>query len=367
VVVLQPNQQFHQLRCFLQEKGVKALENDFKVVVKVHPKYPNLHMLKYNQIESPMFEPAVQACRGIILDADNDWSPVCYVLNKFFNQQESNAATIDWSSVKTYTKEDGSLIQLFWYDDRWNMTTSGSPDGEGNVGDWNFTFNELFWQTWKELQYSLPHNKDLCYAFELCSKYNRIVVQHDKPRIVLLAARNIKLGVEVDPQGLAEKNGWECVQQHNLTNLPDIMSSLSTIDPYDKEGYVVCDKNFNRVKLKAPQYVAIHHVIGNMSKRNLLEVVRRGETEELLAHFPEFQKQFNEIREKYDSFVCEIEEEYEKIKDIDGQKEFAAKAVKSVVSGTLFGLRAGKFTSVRESFAKMYIRNLESLLGLNNE
>jgi hypothetical protein len=51
-----------------------------------------------------------------------------------------------------YAKEDGSLCQLFWYDNKWNIATSGSPDASGNVGDWGFTFEELFWKIWEKIK-----------------------------------------------------------------------------------------------------------------------------------------------------------------------------------------------------------------------
>ena len=65
----------HHLQETIRKKGLERITGHYKVNVKLHPKYPNLHMFKYSQIDSPMGSLVVQACRGIILDADNDWAP----------------------------------------------------------------------------------------------------------------------------------------------------------------------------------------------------------------------------------------------------------------------------------------------------
>src|SRR5277367_6643581 len=91
---------------YLSTHSLTELEAAFGIKAKRHAQFPNLVMLKYSQINSPMAEPVVQQCRGIILDQTNDWAVVSYPFDKFFNYGEPNAAAIDWPRAKVYEKLD---------------------------------------------------------------------------------------------------------------------------------------------------------------------------------------------------------------------------------------------------------------------
>jgi len=58
---------------FLRSGGtLEDLDTNWAISSKRHSEFPNLILLKYNQIESPFSEKIVQECRGIILDEDDD-------------------------------------------------------------------------------------------------------------------------------------------------------------------------------------------------------------------------------------------------------------------------------------------------------
>ena len=131
--------------------------------------YPNLVLLKYNQVESPFKENIVQECRGLILDENNNWELISYGFRKFFNAGEHLAAPIDWESAVIQEKCDGSYVCLYYYKDEWHVQTSGTPDASGQVGDTEFTFAELFWKVFKEKGHKLPEKElyHCCFVFEL--------------------------------------------------------------------------------------------------------------------------------------------------------------------------------------------------------
>ena len=150
-----------ELQKYLRSEGLDKLTETFNIKVNRHSDFSNLVCLKYSQIESPMGEIIVQQCRGIILDEDNNWKIVSYPFSKFFNYGEGHASQIDWSTAKVYEKLDGSLMTLYFYQGNWHAQSSGMPDAEGKVNVNEFTFRELFWQIWSELDYSLPLETDL--------------------------------------------------------------------------------------------------------------------------------------------------------------------------------------------------------------
>ena len=77
---------------YLIDFGLDTLQDQFKIKVRRHNKYPNLICLNYNQLESsPKDHPVVRECRGLILDEENNWFVVSYPYKRFFNYGELGA------------------------------------------------------------------------------------------------------------------------------------------------------------------------------------------------------------------------------------------------------------------------------------
>jgi hypothetical protein len=127
----------------------------------------------------------------------------------------------------------------------------------------------------------------------------------------------------------------------------------------------VCDAQFNRVKVKSPAYVALSHTKDSITKRSMLDIIRKNESREFLTYFPEYLQEFLDIKAKYQNYVGVIRAKYERIKDIADQKEFALKASSKTCSGILFGLRSGKFGSIEEGLAETNIKHLEKVLCID--
>jgi hypothetical protein len=354
-----------ELQNYLRQHGLDSLCSTYYIKSTRHRQYPHLVCLKYSQIESPMGEKIVQQCRGIILDSSQDWRIVSYPYNKFFNYGEHHADPIDWSSAKVYEKLDGSLMVLYFYDGEWRVQSSGTPDAGGEVNGFGFTFAELFWQVWNELKYNLPQETRQCFIFELMTPYNRIVVQQRKNHLVLHGVRNLDTLIESEPNLWANKYGWELVKSYALTSWTEVIKAAEKLEPMDSEGYIICDHNFNRVKVKSPQYVAISHLREGFSTRRMIEIILTNEGEEFLAYFPEWTELYQKIKDRYHSLIQEVEEVYRQYQHIETQKDFALAIKHLPYSGILFSLRSGKIASVKESLRSATIQKAEELLGLD--
>jgi hypothetical protein len=353
-----------QVQNFLRDGGtIELLKEKYAIDAKRHPSYNNLVLLKYSQIDSPFSEEIVRECRGLILDEANDWNVVCFSMGKFFNFGEGHAAKIDWTTARVAEKVDGSLCQLFVYDGRWMFATSGSPDGGGNVSDYSFSFNEFFWKTFTHKLPPVDCGK--CFWFELTSIFNKIVVVHPEPSITLLGGRDLTTMKELTVEE-AHKYFPDCkvAKQFPLTSFDEIIKSYETFSGLKQEGYVVCDGQFNRTKCKHPQYSAAHHLKDALgSRRAIVEIVRNGEIEEVIATLPEYTDILREAKSKFDALVLELESDYDKIKDEETQKSFAMTAVLSRCSSALFALRAKKVPSIKAHLKLINIDNVMRLLG----
>ena len=353
---------------FIKNNGLDALEKQFFIHVKRHGKYPNLVLLKYDQINSDFSQEMVRQCRGIILDETNDWKVVCYSYCKFANYGESYADKIDWENANVLAKEDGSLCQLFFYDNKWHVATSGDPSAGGQVNGFDYTFSELFWKVWNELGYILPDKQDnnKCYSFELLTPYNRIVVKHKVNRIVLHGIRNLSDLEQFLPNKI-NSNNWEIIKYFQINSIEEAIDKANNFNGLENEGFVIVDSvNFNRIKVKGKHYLTLAYLKESCgsSQRRLLELVRINEGVEFLTSFSEFSNDYYKIKFKYDILIKQIDSSYKMIEHISDRKIFASLATKNKYSGLLFNMKDKKINSFKEGLKDINIKVLEEWLDL---
>lgn len=352
---------------FLQAGGtIQELEKRYAIKAVRSTRHPSLILLKYNQLDSPMGEQIPQECRGLILDESKDWRVVSQSFRKFFNEGEGHAAEIDWATAKVQEKLDGSLCVIYHHMGAWHVQTSGHPDAAGKVGGEEFIFADLFWHTFHEHRWLLPNNTDLCVSFELMTKWNRVVVVHEKPTLRMIGVRNRRTGKELPLDVLGHL--YTPVREFPLQSLTDIRATFAHMEPLKQEGYVVVDGQFNRIKVKHPGYVAIHHLRDGCSRRRLVEIVQAGEVGEFLAYFPEWAQEFNAIQTGLTQLEAELVADYARIQPAcPVQKDFAHYALKTRCSAALFLLRAGKIATIGEYLRRMPPDHLLQMLGLKDK
>jgi hypothetical protein len=361
---------------YLREGGtLEQLEETYHIKAKVHPKFQNLVCLKYNQIESDFSIQLVRECRGIILDAQNNWSVVCYSFEKFLNYGELLANQIDWSTARVEEKVDGSLMQLYYYGGKWQVASSGTPDAGGFVmslqgQDSTQTFADLFWQSFKTLGIKEPDPLkywNYTFTLELCTPQNRVIVHHPQPKLVLLGVRNNTTLEQFRTEPFGQELGCPVIQTYDLTSWDQVLDHAKTLDPLQQEGFVVVNHDFSRVKLKTEQYVRIAHLRDSKcSPARLLEVVRANEGSEFLAYFPEWKPLYESICQKFETLAESVNLDYERLKSIQVQKDFALEAVKTRCSGALFQMRQGRVKTSHEFLRTMTLKNLAGLLNLSD-
>lgn len=374
--------------------------------------FPNLVQFSYDMIEAPKTHPIVMESRGIILDENDDWAVVAFPFTRFFNYGENNAEdAIDWKTAWVQEKVDGSLIILYHYGLMWHVATRGSCDAAGSVGDWThevkgveipWTFRDLFWSSaeyWKKgLCKSGDLNTQYTYMFELTSPFNRVVCNYTKIGEIPVARYNEETA-QYEQCGTIESDvtGYGCdgsritligvrdnvterelpldefrddfhyvVKEFPMTSFDEVLRSAAELDPMKQEGYVVVDGNFNRVKIKSPKYVLIHHLRDGFSERRLVNLVRMNEQGEFLTYYPEFKEKFHAYEEKYKNLLEQMETDWNHVNFYFGpnasQKEFALAALKTKVPSYLFSRRRELVQSPTEFLKDMNVLKLMELL-----
>lgn len=253
----------------------------------------NLYLFKYEQLAANWQESLTHECRGCILRfCNNEWNVVCRSFNKFFNRSEGHSGLHTDEALEKFIQDnpnaslreklDGSLMQI-WFDDRilrWRASSSGMITPL-NVGDNNFTFEELFWKTlWNNQQkkddiFKYVVKKNTTLIFELCTTYNRVVTKYPTNHVVLLAIRNNDTGDylpndEVDM--VAQKLDVVRPSEFSLSrlNIKDAQSLINFVEDrnnYDAkleypEGMILYNNGIPLAKIKRQEYLSLHSMIG---------------------------------------------------------------------------------------------------------
>lgn len=235
---------------------------DFKNMdIKVH--YDgSLAIFNYG-IGANFHNPIVQEARGIIIDMTS-YTVVCWPFRKFGNHIESYADKIDWNSAQVQEKIDGSIVKLYWYNNQWNWATNGVINAaNANVSNTNMSFLDLIQKTVNynniDFQSLLPA---YTYIFELVSPYNKIVIDYKKPMLYHLGTRSNLNGRELNVDIRIQKPAL-----YPIHTFEDALAAAEKLNIADKdvehEGFVVVDKDWHRVKIKSPAYLAMHHAWNN--------------------------------------------------------------------------------------------------------
>ncbi|MDR0784179.1 MAG: T4 RnlA family RNA ligase [Propionibacteriaceae bacterium] len=310
-------------------------------------------LLKYDQIRSDFNLALVRECRGIILDETANYQPVCVPFMKFGNIGESYVPKIEWGTAKVQEKLDGSLIKLWNYQDQWHVSSNGEIDARNAhidsallTGASRSNLFELFMEAWEKTGQTMESlNSRYTYLFELTSPHNRVVVRHTQTTIRHIGTRdNITL------EELDTDIGIPKPRTFNLRTVEECLENVRALGS-DDEGYVVVDRDFNRIKIKSPRYVALAHMaLGVTTRGNVTEIIQRNEQAEVLTYFPEYQGVFDEILQGIDGFCARQEADLAQLQAMTfaTRKDLAAVVTKMECPPCLFSLMDGKVASARD-------------------
>jgi len=306
----------------------------YAIKVKRHPSRPNLVMFKYSQYESDFTNPVVRCCRGsvYVIDGDGTVRPYLMPFFKFANYGENGADPIDWNhTLYVRDKLDGSLLKLLKEQDGNDLwTTNGSFELEVEIP-------ELYpAQTDEQLapphtfaslrDYALRgHEQEIAslpplwtFMFELISPYNKIIVPYRETKLILLGCRDPQ-GLERTPEWAAEQFGlsFATPQIYPLKNIDEVIAYCKSVDTNDREGVVVQDGNFNRVKIKSDHYRSLFFLKGedHFSDTRIFDSIRQESIDDALVAWPEIRPRTEEIIAEWLGFKNSVKGLCEKAAD----------------------------------------------------
>lgn len=338
-----------EVQTFLENNSLDELKNQLGINSFQHPTEP-LVILNYDQIESPKTNSIVRECRGLTLEM-NTWNIVSRSFFRFYNYGEvlDELGNFNFTNFHTLSKEDGSLCNIYNYKNKWYANTRGT------FGLDELNFSGKNWQEWfcqamginslNELDKFL--DPKLSYACEFCSLINKVVRQYPKPTMFLLSAFDGLTELSVEDVDKKSVSLFQRPERFEFRSVEQIQKFLNDHEEATFEGVVICDRNFNRWKLKNLRYVALHRLKGSgdnlFHPKYIIPFILRGESDEILTYFPEIKDRFFEIQNKIDKEYENLLKIWEDNWQIENQKEFALKIVPlTKFSSILFTARKNK-------------------------
>ena len=347
----------------------------YAVKTKQHAVMTNLYMFKYSQFESDFTNPVVRCCRGSVYDIHEVGTvkPLLMPFFKFANYGEAGADPIDWNNgLYVREKLDGSLIKLIKLTSGDLWTTNGSfeigtevpelypVDNDENLPP-PYTFASLRDYALRGHEQQIKTLPELwTFMFELTSPYNKIIVPYRETKLTLLGCRDPQ-GMEHTPEWAVENFGltFDTPKIYPLKNIDDVVSYCKSINTNDREGVVVQDGNFNRIKIKSEHYRGLSALKGedNFSDERLFTAIKEGWIDDALAGWPEIKKRTDEIIAEWVDFrhrvitLCKKAEGYyqaRKTEFPDDPKE-AKKRYALFVMGKLQPFSTFLFETIKEN------------------
>ena len=293
----------------------------------------NFIIFNYDRISSDFSLPIVNEARGVILEKDN-LNVVCFPFIRFYNYGEPNCVNLNWKDgVKVLEKVDGSLMKIWYWKGNWHLSTNGMINAFSvSTGNLKYkTFGNLFERALKEYGFKdlndFCHNKstDFTYMFELATEDNRIVIPYTGYHIYYLGQRNMK-----DYYEYKCNQNWEIEfpKIYELNTLNDIINSAKEL-PYDEEGYVVVDNNWNRCKIKSPAYIRAHYMRNNnvITKSKLINIILENEINEFCVYASEYKDELFKLQQEMNNIELVANQCLEQLKQYKklSKKDFAQK------------------------------------------
>lgn len=318
-------------------------------------------------IESPRGIRITDECRGLVLEKET-WNVVSYPFIRFYNHGEGFAAPISFSPLPAIAEEkiDGSLVQLFYYKDKWRFTTRGKIDGLGELSDKSGgfnTFNDLISFAISKLNFE-PFNTSYIYVFELVSPYNRVVTPYPEVALYLLDVKQIdKKGTITDIFHLTEMDkfarevGCQRGKYHFVHSMEEVFSLLKSV-PLTHEGFVVKSQDLlpKRIKVKSASYLALSQLFNNGTP-NFDAIILKKEVDEFLTYYPEYKDAILDRKYKIDSFLYDLDILYQTNNYIESQRDFALIIKDYPGSFLVFNARKKEAASVFEIWRGMSLED----------
>lgn len=282
--------------------------------ITIHKELP-LMIFNYDHIKTPHDTLIGLECRGLVLEKDT-WNVVAKPMNRFFNWEEVDVPgaahanldkrQFDFTNFVTQSKEDGSLMVLYFYNGHWMLNTrtfflNNVHKAKVIMSGIHEVYAEKVIEVFigalgediKTLDDFDKHlNRDHTYCFEFCTQLNKIVRTYEKDSVFLLSVTDNKALKELPTEEVDKAASLiqaKRPKDYKLSTFDAILKAMKEVITKDPslEGFVIKDINSTRWKIKSPSYFFLHHISYDRMRtpypKDLVPLILQGEGTELFS------------------------------------------------------------------------------------
>jgi hypothetical protein len=238
------------------------LESDlYNLKIKEDSDYPKLFLI-HTQDNSAYNIPFVNECNGIILEK-NTFKIMCYTFTKC-KDTEIISDNIDLESLYYEKALEGTLIRLFFYENKWIISSKKCIDAAKTRWLSDKSFAQLFEECVQSYTFVHNLNQNYCYSFVIMHHENKIIVNYTNPSACHISTRDLDTLKEIDVNIGVPKSEKTYIDKKNMYNLINNMN-IENLILY--EGIVFIDIHYNRWKVKTDNFKRVRNLWGNTNNR----------------------------------------------------------------------------------------------------
>ena len=181
-----------------ENSSFEELKNVFEMFDIQVRELEDLYLLVSNNDITPL----QLESNGLILEKKSN-KIVCMCQNKFKQlddnkeNEQVNQLISEYSEFKIEYSEDGTVIRLYNYNNKWYTATTKCIDARKSYWSSEKTFDDMFWEIFTQSSYNLDHlDKNCTYTFIIIHTDNRIVVNHTFNHLVYINSINNTTKIE---------------------------------------------------------------------------------------------------------------------------------------------------------------------------
>lgn len=297
-----------ELTDHIKRHGLDSLtKSPYNFVLKYDVEYP-LVTINYTGSPSVDAPPIFRQAKGTIVDISNMSDPklICLPFMPFYSLDQLSKHTLELDSLEVLHKEDGTLIKYYFhpYRHRWCAASRNLARIIGKLAE-----------TWEyALQANIAKGFDPAaldttkiYLFELVGPDNRILVNYPETKIFHIGTRCMRTLQEVDIDiGIPKPCKYNIGKVTSINRLKRLIGDLvGDFYAKDREGVILTDKHFNRVKVQSPNYLLYYQVRGDKYQEELLCLrnIILNTPEEFLATLPAMRATYTKYAEALERLI----------------------------------------------------------------
>lgn len=309
------------------EIGDTICDNIEKLGLQVK-KLGNLAIVKYPRELKFSKDNVIRCSRGLILDLESK-SIVNYSLDGALDIDEF-LDRVDIDDIAIEKILDGTMCNLYYYNNKWCVSTKFSIDASISKFRNNRSFRELLDEV-VNID-TLPLDPKFCYSLLLQHVDNRIVTPIEKNKVYFLESTNVVTGEKVFSDigipaiPLIYLCGQSIIGELDMKSLDKIQNYVNELD-WREPGVMLFSKDRKyRCAIYNTKYTRVKELLDNQFNIKFLltkllvhnQYIKVGE---ILSYYPEYRPMFLEVQDAIGEFCNRVFEYYFKTK-ISRDREF---------------------------------------------